>query len=142
MPEVKIQKKAQMIHGLSKKDLIARNGREWTKAASDLVFNFIRLHQDYPIVVYGKKHDYWNVLRPAFESMDNIEKLPKSERVRDALDMASRLPNLYTYFLDDVLEKCGFDRRIEDAYHDAREDAEHCGKVYMHLIKLEDPKKP
>ena len=57
MPEVKIQKKAQMIHGLSKKDLIARNGREWTKAASDLVFNFIRLHQDYLIVVYGKKHD-------------------------------------------------------------------------------------
>ena len=106
---------------------MAKGARYWTKNSSDRLINFLRINHDYPIVVYGKKHDYWKVLRPAFERVDNIEKLPKSERVRGALNMASRLPNLDTYFLDDVLEKCGLDRRIEDAYHDAKEDALLCG---------------
>ena len=85
--------------------------------------NFFKARPELPIVVYGKKHDYWKVLRPAFERVDNIKMVPKPERVICALDMASRLPNLDTYFLDDVLEKCGLDRRLDDAFHDAKDDA-------------------
>ena len=107
-----------------------------------MLANFLNLRPDYPIVVYGKKHDYGKVMKPAFERVGNLAKLPPEERWRDALDMAQRIPDLISYSLDEVLEQCGYERRDEDLNHDAVHDAWLCAQVYMKLIKMPDPKNP
>ena len=92
---------------------------KWTKSSSNMLANFLNNYPDLPIVVYGKNHDYKKVLVPAFERVDNLKKLPKTERWRCALDLASRLPQLYTFSLDNVLEHCGFESRDEEEPHNA-----------------------
>ena len=92
-------------------------------------------------MAHGKKHDYNKVLRPAFQRVDNFKVLPKPERWRCTIDLADRLPKCEIKLLDEVLEHCGFERREEDALHDALDDAQLAAKVYMYLIKQPEPYK-
>ena len=80
-------------------------------------------------------------MRRAFERVGCLDKFPMEDRWRCTLELSDRLPGLHTHFLDDVLEECGFDRRDEDADHDAYNDAKLAAKCYMHMVKLPEPYK-
>ena len=83
---------AWRIHGLSRKELERKGAIDWTRGASGILANFLNEHPDLPIVAHGIKHDYYKVLRPAFQRVDNLMDLPKAGRWRCTIDLADRLP--------------------------------------------------
>ena len=78
------------------------------------------------------------MLASAFERVGNVKALPKQNRWRCTQKLAKQKLDILLYSLDGVLEGCGFEPREDGAYHNALIDAQHAGKVYMHLVKLED----
>ena len=95
-----------------------------------MIVNFLNENPDFPIVTHGFKHDYLLVLKPAFEKVDNIERLPKAERWQCTIELSKRLPMLGPKTLDNVLAELGYSRREQGAFHDAIYDAELCGICY------------
>ena len=87
-------------------------------------------------MAHNVRFDRDDVLRPAFERVEALDKFPDDSRWKCTMKLANRLLKLKTYQLDDVLSECGLKRRDEDAMHDAQIDAECAAKVYMHCVKL------
>ena len=91
-----IQEDAYRIHGLTKDYLQGMGAVEWSKGCSDVLVNFLNMYPDFPIVAHGVDYDLDTVLRPAFERVGNIARLPKLERWVCTQDLAQGIPGLKT----------------------------------------------
>ena len=80
LPTSEITEEAREVHGLNKTQLLQKNAVLWTKGKSEMIVNFLNEHPDFPIVTHGVKHDYLLVLKPAFEKVENLERLPRDDR--------------------------------------------------------------
>ena len=126
---------------MTKKELKKRGAKDWTKQASDELANFLELRPGLPIVAHGMKYDRDKVLKPAFKRVENQERFPEWSRWKNTQDLMYKLPDRYTFSLDEALDLCGLEPRDEDAMHDAVADAKHAGLFYMKLIKMPEPYK-
>ena len=52
--------------------------KNWSRGASDNLVNFLKLHQEFPIVAHNVSYDLDDVLKPAFARVENLAKLPKA----------------------------------------------------------------
>ena len=80
MTAIEIQPSAYGIHGLSKEKLKDLGANAWSKGCSDVLANFLNVHPNFPIVAHNVEYDLDTVLRPAFERVGNMARLPKPER--------------------------------------------------------------
>ena len=80
LPEGKITKSAENIHGLSKKDLEERGAKrldtEWVNTLTD----FLDKERDLPIVAHNAEYDRDDVLKPAYRKLGLLDTLPDEER--------------------------------------------------------------
>ena len=103
-----------------------------------MIANFLNEYPDFPIVTHGARHDYLLVLKPAFEKVNNLERLPSADRWQCTIVLSKRLPMVGNRTLDNVLVELGYSRRVPGAFHDAIHDAQLCGLCYMKLVRLEE----
>ena len=126
---------------MTKRDLGIRGALDWTKGECEKLVNFLNEHKDLPIVAHNESYDHWKVLKPAFEKVGKLEALPKTDRWRCTQKLAQQKLVQDAYFLDAVLESCGYDARDEDEPHEAGTDALLAARVYMHLVQIPEPYK-
>ena len=86
-------------------------------------------------MAHNVKYDRDEVLAPVFGKVDCAQNMPAWDRWRDTWAIAHQLPDVMGFSLDDLLERFGFDRREEDATHDALTDARLTAQVYLAMMK-------
>ena len=134
MTAIEIQPEAYSIHGLSKEKLKDLGAVQWSKGCSDVLANFLGVHRDFPIVAHNVQYDLDTVMKPAFERVGNMARLPKPDRWVCTQELSRNIPGLLSHQLDDVLQHLGMQRRPGQGRHDALNDALLCGEAYMRLV--------
>ena len=139
MPEHKFTPEATKINGLTKKILKLKMAGPFILDSCKSLANFLDRHKDFPIVAHNVQYDLNKVLVPAFKSVKGESYLPIYWRWQCTQNMSSIYKNWNAWNLDDVLENCGFERRKEDAHHEALDDCRYAAKVYMKLKTMAKP---
>ena len=103
MPDGKLTESAIKIHGLTKQRLKEKKARKWTKGESNKLVNFLKIHEDLPIVAHYIHHDRDTVLKGAFEKVNNVEQMPRNDRWRCTWEMCKDLPGVKVGSLNEVL---------------------------------------
>ena len=94
IPKEKQTPSAIKTHGLTSKILKKKRAKEFMKPASDRLLNFLNRYPDLPIVAHNVKYDRDDVLKPAFEKVQNLDKFPPRQRWRCTLVMAKTVPKI------------------------------------------------
>lgn len=97
---------------------------------------FLNKHHQMPIVAFFAGYDRDKVLKPAYDKLHNNEMAMLDDRWICAQERCKRTGNWKVMSLDDALEHFGFERRDEDAAHDALVDARLAAVVYMEASQL------
>ena len=142
MPVGKITPGAKKVHGWTKKKLMEKGAKQFTKADSEKLATFLMKYPNLPIVAHNVQHDLDEVLMPAFDNVNNLERLPEAKRWRCTLEMSRQVPFLKFHGLDDLLEHFGFERRSLEVKHDAQADCILTAKVYMEIMKISVKQQP
>ena len=140
MPDGRITKSAFKTHGKNKDVLRKLQAEKFTKDACEQLVNFLNDHEDLPIVAHNVEYDRDKVLKKAFSKVNSPSILPPDDRWLCTFEMADVMLDLDSKTLDDLLEHFGFERREEDAHHEAIQDCELTAKKYMELMKTKKPK--
>ena len=131
-----ISEEAFEIHGLNKKKLKELKAKPFNKTQAKVIMQFLQRRNELPITSFNIDFDRDKVLKPAFKELGLVEMDDTEYRWRCAQDLCKRTGNWKLWSLDDALEHFGFERRKEDARHDALNDARLAALVYMKAIKL------
>ena len=141
MPEKAITEEAKRVNGWTKKKLMDKKAKKFTKGESEKLTTFLNKHRDLPIVAHNIKYDRDQVLGPAYLKVKNFEGMPDHKRWKCTYQMSFRVEKMTHRTLDDCLEHFEFEPRDTDAVHDAMNDCILTAKVYMELAKIPEEKK-
>ena len=81
-----------------------KGAKEFTMSQSQILANFLNRERDFPIVCHNVRYDRDEVLRPAFERVNNLVALPHNDRWICTMKLAYQRTDLIPKFINKGLD--------------------------------------